>query len=107
MNVTSFDTLAYHHALVEAGFSSAQAEAQTQALAKALSVSIENLATKPDLSVGLSELRSEMNLKFAEAKEHRSLLSQDIRNLENRLTLRLGGIIVVSIGFFAALVKFF
>ncbi len=76
MTTTTFDTLAYAKRLREAGVPEPQAEAQAAALADALRQSAGELATKADL-----------------------------RELELRLTIKLGAMLVVAIGAVATLVK--
>lgn len=84
MNTVPFDTLKFAKRMAEAGFTKKQAEA----LAEEQSSLIENeLATKKDLYA------LEANLK------------RDIRELEMRLTIRLGGMLVTGIAIVAALVK--
>ena len=77
MTAIVFDTLAYAKKLKKAGFTEIQAELQAEALAD---LANEKLATKHDLR----------------ALEHR---------LTDRLTIRLGGMLAVSIGIFATLIK--
>ena len=76
MTTTTFDTLVYAKRLREAGVPEPQAEAQAAALADALRQSAGELATKADL-----------------------------RELELRLTIKLGAMLVVAIGAVATLVK--
>ncbi len=75
-----FDTLTYARKLQEAGFTARQAEAQAEAL---LTIVNTNLATKHDIE----------------------LLRRDMKEMESRIVLRLGGIIVVAVGALAVLVK--
>ncbi len=84
MAAIMFDTHAFVKELTQAGMPEAQAEvlARTQA-----TLIDEKLATKQDL----------------EALESR--LKRDMREMELRLTLRLGSMMVVAIGVVAALVK--
>ena len=65
--MTTFDTLTYSKKLREAGFSERQAEALR-------AVVDENLATKHDIE----------------------LLRRDMREIENRITIRLGSLIVAA-----------
>ena len=76
MSTTTFDTLAYAKRLREAGVPEPQAEAQSAALADALRQNAGELATKADL-----------------------------RELELRLTIKLGAMLVIAIGAVATLVK--
>ena len=68
-----FDTHKYINTLKAAGFTEAQAEAQSSALVGAFDANAERLATKEDLRVlgaelrgDLAEFRSEMRAEFAE-----------------------------------------
>jgi hypothetical protein len=79
-----FDTLEYASRLKRAGFTEQQAEAQVQALAAIVN---DNLATKQDLLAVKQELK------------------QDLRDLEHRLTLRMGTMLSVAVGVVAAFVK--
>ena len=80
MATVTFDTLAYAKKLKAAGFTDQQAEVQAQAFAEIIE---ERLATKQDVE----------------------LLRRDMKELEMRLTLRLGGMMAASIAIVAALVK--
>ena len=75
-----FDTLAYAKKLKAAGFTEEQAEVQAEALAEIVD---ERLATKQDILA----------------------LKRDIKELEMRLTIRLGTMMAISIAIVAALVK--
>lgn len=76
----AFDTLAYAKKLAAAGFTQQQAEVQAEAMAEIID---ERLATKQDIMQ----------------------LQRDLKELEMRLTIRLGGMMAVSIAIVAALVK--
>jgi len=102
MNAITFDTLAYAKKLRETGVSEAQAEVQAETLA---SVIDEQLASSRDLR----EL--ELNLK-RDLKELELNLKHDIENVRNDiemlkhdLLLKLGGMLAVSVGVVATLVK--
>jgi len=79
-HVIAFDTLAYVKKLKTVGFTEEQAEVQAEALAEIVN---EHLATKEDIS----------------------LLRRDIKELEMRLTIRLGAMLTVAIAVIATLVK--
>ena len=87
MTALTFDTLKYANTLKAAGFASAQAEAQAAALSDVLELNLKELATKGDLA--------------ALAQRMDSSLVQ----LEQRMTIKLGSMMVVAIGIVAALVK--
>ncbi len=80
----AFDTLAYAKKLKEAGVPERQAEVQAEAMAELVE---ERLATKQDLK------EIEVSLKY------------EIKEMEMRMTIRLGGMIVLAIGVVATLVK--
>ena len=116
----ALDTLAYARRLREAGFSEQQAEGQAQALAAAMT---DTLATKQDLR----ELEVRIDARFAQVEsrfaqidthfeylekhmdtrfaEHSARFDGRLADLERRITLRLGGIMVAGIGAVSALVK--
>lgn len=84
MKAIAFDTLEFAKTLKDANFSPEQAEA----LAKAISGLVEErLATKLDL------------------KELEVTLRRDLKDLEYRLTIRLGGMLAAAVAIVAALVK--
>ncbi len=65
----------------------AQAEAEAEALAEVFELNLKDLATKEDLLGARDSLRQEM------------------RELELRLTIKLGSIVVIALGAFTALSK--
>lgn len=84
MTAIAFDTLAYASKLKQAGVPDRQAEVQAEAMAELVE---ERLATKRDLSELEERLANRMN------------------ELEYRLTVRLGSMLVVAVSILAALVK--
>ena len=91
MTTATFDTLAYSKKLQELGFPQEQAEGFAQLQREIID---ERLATKADLWAVKNELQQEIKDARAEMKE-----------LEYRLTIRLGGMMAASIAIVAALVK--
>ena len=83
----TFDTLKFANTLKEAGVPSAQAEAEASALSEVLEVNFKELVTKEDL------------------KHEVELLRRDMRDMEQRLIIKLGALMAFSIGAVAALVK--
>ncbi len=79
----TFDTLKFGRRLKDAGMDPRLAEEQAEAVSEALQINREDLATK----AGIADLRKEMQL------------------LEQRLTIKLGTILVVAVGIVATLVK--
>ena len=92
MTVITFDTLKYANTLKAAGVPLAQAEAV--ALSEVLEVNLKNLVTKEDLLSVKNEL-------------HRDIedVRRDMREMEQRLIIKLGALIALAIGIVAALVK--
>jgi len=88
-------TLEYARRLRQAGFSEQQAEGQARALA---AVMTDTLATKQDLR----ELEHRIDARFAQQD---AVFDARLPDLERRLTLRMGGIMVASVGVVSALVK--
>ena len=76
MNILNFDTLKYAKRLKAAGMDSLLAEEQAAAMAEVLDINLQNLATKSDLQL-----------------------------LEQRMVIKLGALMVVSIGAHTALLK--
>lgn len=77
----TFDTLKFANKLKAAGLPPDQAEAQAEALAEVIELNIQDLVTKDDLTVSL-------------------------KDLEQRLIIKLGSMMVVAVGVIVALVKF-
>lgn len=80
MAAITFDTVKFANTLKAAGVPPAQAEAEATAISEILEVNLKELVTKEDM--------------------HR-----EMRDLEQRLIIKLGALIVVAISIVAALVK--
>ena len=87
MATITFDTLKFANTLKDAGVPPAQAEAEAVALSDVLEVNLKELVTKDDL------------------KHEVELLRRDMRDMEQRLIIKLGALMAFSIGIVAALVK--
>ena len=87
MSAVTFDKLAYSEALKAGGFTPEQATVQANALDVALR---ETVATKHDLELVRAEIE---------------LVRREIHAVEQRVTIKLGGMLVVAVGVFAALVR--
>ena len=98
MATIRFDPLKFANTLKDARVPSAQAEAEAKALSEVLEVNLKELVTKEDLHREIDTLRREMLTGFSQV---------DFRliQLEQRLIIKLGGLIALSIGVVAALVK--
>ncbi|HLF97195.1 MAG TPA: DUF1640 domain-containing protein [Methylococcaceae bacterium] len=87
MAAITFDTLKFANRLKSVGVPDKQAEAQAEVLSEALEVNLKELTTKDDL------------LHLEERLDSRLI------QMEQRLTIKLGGMMVVAVGVVAALVK--
>jgi hypothetical protein len=87
MATITFDTLKFANTLKDAGVPPAQAEAEAVALSEVLEVNLKEFVTKDDL------------------KYEVELLRRDMRDMEQRLIIKLGALMAFSIGIVAALVK--
>ncbi|MGQ0591991.1 MAG: hypothetical protein ACT4QB_04875 [Gammaproteobacteria bacterium] len=95
MNAIAFDTLKFAKRLKEAGFTEQQAEALAAAEAEFIE---QNLATKRDIA----DLKRELEVKI---EQIRSDLARDMKDLEYRMTIKLGAMLVVAVGAMATLAK--
>jgi 2-phosphoglycerate kinase len=98
MATITFDTLKFANTLKDAGVPPAQAEAEAIALSEVLEVNLKELVTKEDLHREVESLRREIMTGFAQVDSR-------FIQLEQRLIIKLGGLIALSIGIVAALVK--
>ena len=80
----SFDTLAYAKKLMVAGFTQQQAEVQAEALVEIID---EKLATKQDI------------------KETEKILRHEMREMEQRIIIRIGAMLVATIAVLVSLLK--
>lgn len=116
MAAIAFDTLKFTKRLREAGVSEKQAEAEAEVLVDIFAFSTEQLASKQDikdLEVALTQdIKSvEVNLKNVEANLTQDIESlkkefkSDILLLEQRMVIKLGAMLVVTIGIVTTLMK--
>ncbi|MGZ5054738.1 MAG: DUF1640 domain-containing protein [Methylobacter sp.] len=91
MAALTFDTLKYANRLKAAGAESKIAEAEAEALAEVFELNLNEIATRDDLK--------HMEERLNERLEARLL------QLEQRMVIKLGGLMVVAIGAVATLVK--
>jgi len=91
MAAITFDTLKYANRLKAAGAEPKVAEAEAEALAEVFELNLNEVATREDLK--------HMEERLNERLEARLL------QLEQRMIIKLGGLMVVAIGAVATLVK--
>jgi len=87
MSTLTFDTLKFANRLKSAGVLPAQAEAEAEALAEVFEANPKDLATKEDLAI----LEQRFDAKLIQ--------------LEQRMVIKLGALMVVAVGAVATLVK--
>ena len=104
MAAAPFDTLKLARALRDrAGFSQEHAEAAADALADSLA---EQVATKQDVKDLGTELRAEIASVRSEITALRAEMTAGFRDVEQRITIRFGGMLVIVVGILLA-AKFF
>lgn len=94
-----FDTLACAQRLKSVGFTDAQAEALAEANREMIA---DEMVTKSFLQSELAALRSELRSELAAAI---SQLRAEMKEMEMRLTLRMGAIAVAVVAALAAIIK--
>lgn len=107
MAAAAFDTLKFSETMRDAGMPEAQAKALSNALQEVQITA--DLVTRGDLRGAVDELRGELRLETqslrAELNGGLQSLRAEMQQLEAKLTIRLGGIVVVALGAFTALSK--
>lgn len=93
MTSMPFDTLKFAKKAIKAGFTKEQAEFQASEMAKIFD---ENLATKSDFCDIAQNIKTEF-----------TMLDVKLQSLENRLIIKVGSMLVVSIGALTAILKLF
>jgi hypothetical protein len=91
MTTMTFDTLKFANKLKAVGVPSAHAEAEAEALAEVFDVNLREIATHEDMK-RLEEKLSER-------------LTTGLAQLEQRMTIKLGTLMVIAVGATASLVK--
>jgi hypothetical protein len=87
MSAVAFDTLKFATRLKEAGFTPEQAEAQAKALSEVMEDARGELATRGDIAALRAEFKS------------------DLVQLEQRMVIKLGSMLVVAVAVFAGISK--
>ena len=98
MSSIAFDTHAFVKCLTQAGMDEQQAEALVECQTQLIN---DSLATKLDIE----EVKKEIAEVKREVETLRLEIKKDMKDLELRLIIRLGSIIVITIGVFATLIK--
>jgi len=98
MTTLTFDTLKFSNTLKAAGVPPAQAEAEAVAISEVLEVNLKELVTKEDLQSTRNDLRRDID-------DLRRDMEARLIQTEQRLVIKLGTLMAVSIGIVAALVK--
>jgi Tfp pilus assembly protein PilO len=91
MAAITFDTLKYANKLKAAGAESRIAEAEAEALAEVFELNLKEVATRDDLKQMEERLNERLDARLLQ--------------LEQRMIIKLGGLMVVAIGTVATLVK--
>lgn len=116
MVTVTFDTLKFVETLRESGMPETQAKAISQAVRDAHETAAlvthrdlgeASTAIRTDMQSMRAEIRSDMQAMRAEFRSDMQSLRADVRALEPRLTIRLGSIVVIALGAFTALSKWF
>ncbi|SFM31663.1 Protein of unknown function [Ectothiorhodospira mobilis] len=98
MTMLAFDTHSHIKRLIAAGFTEAQAEAQTQALLELLENrlvtkdDIRDMATRKDLERMLQEMASQRKM---DRMREKIATKKDVELLSKELTIKLGGILII------------
>ena len=90
-----FNALKYSQELEKAGFSRDQAEASVKLLIEVMN---ENFSTKSDLKETELKIESKLESKF-------NSLEAALRELEYKMTIKLGAMLTLAVGVTATLVK--
>jgi hypothetical protein len=131
----AIDTLAYARRLVEAGFSEQQAAGQAEALAAAMTDTLATKQDLRELEIRLevrfARLEAQYDGRFVQVEarveqlerridyrleefekrttirfsEQTELFRRELADLERRMTVRLGGMMVASVGVASAIVR--
>lgn len=98
MSTLTFDTLKFAQRLEKAGATREYAVAEAEALAEVFESGTQELVTKADLKADLLATRTDLKADISQ-------LRAEMREMELRMTIKLGGMIAASVAVTAALVK--
>lgn len=107
-----FDTLSASRRLREVGFEEKQADAVVGLLAEDVSGNIATksdiemlrAATKSDIELLKAATESDIESLRADTKSEFELFRAEVRALEQRMTIRLGGLVAVATGIIIAVI---
>jgi hypothetical protein len=105
MATITFDTLKYSKRLKDAGVPEKQAEAEAEALAEVMEINLNELASRRDLKDVETSLKRDIGEAESRLKHDLELIRLELRDLERRMTIKLGGLMMVAVGAVATLVK--
>jgi hypothetical protein len=105
MSMMYFDTLKFVEKLKAAGVSEAQAKAEAEVLADVLDGNIKDLATKFDMAAMKTELKAEISDLRKDMARMEERMEGKMIQLEQRMVIKLGALMVVAVGAVATLVK--
>ena len=103
-NERIFDTLHYANKLKAVGVPEKQAEVHAETMVEIIS---NNLATKQDLEPIKSELKRDILATNQNLDLVKNELKQNLKELELRMTIKLGGLMVCGLSILVILMKLF
>jgi len=115
MASVAFNTYDFVKSLEDAGMDEKHAAAISAGILRAHEVA--DLATKADIDLAVVSLRTEMREEHAQLREDHALLraemresqtqnKADLRELELRMTIKLGSMMIIAVGVLTAVIKF-
>jgi hypothetical protein len=90
----TYNALRYTQSLEDAGFTRPQAEAAVKLVLETMD---DLFATKADLKESQFQLRQDFQALRSEFQELRQEVRYEIRELESRMTIKLGGLMIAGI----------
>jgi uncharacterized protein YdcH (DUF465 family) len=99
-----FNALKYSQELEQAGFTREEAEVSVKILIEVMN---DNFATKADLFATKNELKAEIDRLENRMQSGFSEIKSEMRELEYKLTIKLGVMLSVAVGATATMMKLF
>ena len=94
MSAVAFDTLKFVETLKASGVPEKQAKAQAVALSEAVDINLASKQDIKDVKGEIKDVKGEIKDVKGEIKSVRTELKRDMKELESRLVIKLGGLIV-------------